>query len=86
MKGIKLFTLFLFSLWCCGAFAQSITVNGKVTSDGEPVVGAYVLVEGTTNGQLTDLDGSFTLINVPSGSNLVVAFMGMKTQEVAAAP
>ena len=86
MKGIKLFTLFLLCLWCSDAFAQNITVSGKVSSDGEPVVGAYVLVKGTTNGQLTDLDGTFTLVNVPAGSSLVVAFMGMKTTEVAAAP
>ena len=67
--------------------AQNITVKGTVAaSDGEPVVGAYVLVKGTTNGQLSDIDGSFTLTNVPANGTLVIAFMGMKTIEVPASP
>ena len=69
------------------AFAQNITVKGTVAAnDGEPVVGAYVLVKGSTNGQLTDLDGAFSLANVPANGTLVVAFMGMKTVEVPASP
>ena len=69
------------------AFAQNITVKGTVAaSDGEPVAGAYVLVKGSTNGQLTDLDGAFSLANVPANGTLVVAFMGMKTVEVPASP
>ena len=76
--------LFLFSL---ALAAQNITVKGTVAaSDGEPVVGAYVLVKGTTNGQLSDIDGSFTLTNVPANGTLVIAFMGMKTIEVPASP
>lgn len=76
--------LFLFSL---ALAAQNITVKGTVAaSDGEPVVGAYVLVKGTTNGQLSDIDGSFTLTNVPANGTLVIAFMGMKTTEVPASP
>lgn len=87
MKGIKFLissVLFVLSL---AAAAQNITVKGTVAADdGEPVVGAYVLVKGTTNGQLSDENGAFTLTNVPANGTLVVAFMGMKTVEVPASP
>ena len=62
------------------ASAQTRTVRGSVVSaeDGEPVVGAFVTVEGQTKiGTLTDLDGNFVLNGVPqSAKNLVVSFMG----------
>ena len=47
--------------------AQTSTVSGVVTSeeDGEPVVGASVLVQGTTLGTVTDIDGKFTIPGVP---------------------
>ncbi|MCF0160849.1 MAG: SusC/RagA family TonB-linked outer membrane protein, partial [Bacteroidaceae bacterium] len=67
------------------AFAQS-RVTGVVTAseDGEPVMGASILVKGTSVGTTTDLDGKFTLAGIPSGSKtLVVSYIGMKTKEVA---
>ena len=57
--------------------AQISKVTGHVTSDedGLPVVGASVLVEGTTVGTVTDIDGNFTLTNVPSSAKtLVISF------------
>lgn len=66
--------------------AQVSKVTGNVTSeeDGLPVVGASVLVKGTTVGTVTDIDGNFTLTNVPSSAKtLVISFIGMQTQEVA---
>lgn len=66
--------------------AQISKVTGKVISDedGLPVVGASILVKGTTVGTVTDIDGNFTLTNVPSSAKtLVVSFIGMQTQEVA---
>ena len=69
--------------------AQVSKVTGTVTSheDGLPVVGASVLVKGTTVGTVTDIDGNFTITNVPSSAGtLVVSFIGMKTQEVAIKP
>ena len=69
--------------------AQVSKVTGTVTSheDGLPVVGASVLVKGTTVGTVTDIDGNFTITNVPSSAGtLVVSFIGMKTQEVAVKP
>ena len=65
--------------------AQVRKVTGTVTSseDGLPVVGASVLVKGTTVGTVTDIDGNFTISNVPSSAGtLVVSFIGLQTQEV----
>ena len=68
------------------ASAQVSRVTGNVTSseDGEPVVGASVLVKGTNVGTITDIDGNFVISNVPSNATtLVVSFVGMQAQEVA---
>ena len=69
--------------------AQVTKVTGVVTSeeDGLPVVGASILVKGTTIGTVTDMDGKFTLSNVPSSARtLMISFIGMKTVEVAIKP
>ena len=87
MKKVKLFMACLLAVVSTAIHAQNISVKGKVVStDGEPVVGAYVLVKDTTVGVLTDLDGEFSLTKVPATGRLVVALMGMQTAEVAAAP
>ena len=68
------------------ALAQT-QVNGTVTSadDGEPVIGASVLVEGTKTGTVTDINGNFS-ISVPAGKKLVISYLGMQTQTVSAKP
>lgn len=77
-----LFGLFL----SVSAFAQQIPVKGFVKdAAGEAVIGANVLVKGTTNGTITDLDGRFVL-NAPKGATITVTFVGYKMAEVAAAP
>ncbi|MBQ5685418.1 MAG: carboxypeptidase-like regulatory domain-containing protein, partial [Clostridia bacterium] len=66
--------------------AQISKVTGTVISeeDGLPVVGASILVKGTTMGTVTDLDGKFTLENLPSTvKTLMISYIGMHTQEVA---
>ena len=64
--------------------AQELTVKGTVTdAKGEAIIGASVLVQGTTNGTITDFDGIFNLSNVPSKSNLVISYIGYKSQEIA---
>ncbi len=71
------------------ANAQVKKVTGHVTSDedGLPVVGASVLVKGTNVGTVTDIDGNFTLSNVPSSAEtLVISFIGLESQEVDAKP
>ncbi|MDO4735660.1 MAG: SusC/RagA family TonB-linked outer membrane protein [Bacteroidia bacterium] len=66
-----------------GAYAQDISVSGKVTDkSGEPVIGAYILVKGTTNGTTADLDGNYT-ISVPGNGTLEFSMMGMKTLSIA---
>ena len=69
--------------------AQTSKISGVVTSeeDGEPVVGASVLVKGSAIGSITDIDGKFTISNVPaSAKTLQVSFIGMTTQNVAIKP
>ena len=67
------------------AIAQT-TVSGTVFSadDNEPLMGANVLVEGTQNRAITDLDGKFTLKDVKSNAVLVVSMIGMRTEKVKA--
>ncbi len=60
---------------------QNATVGGIVVdANGEPVIGANVMVKGTNNGTITDIDGKFTLSNAKGV--LVVSFIGYKTQEI----
>ena len=66
------------SIW-----AQSMTVTGVVMAQDEPdpVIGANVMIKGTTNGTITDFDGKFSL-QANAGDVLQVSFMGYKTQDV----
>lgn len=64
--------------------AQTKQVTGSVTSaeDGIPVIGASVIVKGTTIGTVTDLDGHFS-VEVPANSKtLVVSYIGMNAMEI----
>lgn len=66
-----------------------VTVKGTVISseNNEPVIGASVLVKGTTNGTITDINGQFTLTNIsPTNKTIIVSFIGMETQEVTIKP
>ena len=74
--------LFLFLFSFSFAFAQTLTnVKGQVRDQsGEPVIGASVVVKGTTNGTITDIDGIFHL-DVEKNSRLVISFVGYETQE-----
>lgn len=87
MKKLSFLLLCIFV--CIGLIsAQTTTVRGVVISadDNEPIIGASILVKGTTVGTVTDFDGAFTL-NVPnSAQTLVISYIGMTTQEVAVAP
>ena len=66
------------------AFAQQTKVTGKVVDEqNEPVVGATVQVEGTTNGTATNVDGQFTL-EVNSGARLRFSYVGFKTLTIKA--
>ena len=76
--------LFLLSFTLASVYAQNIQVKGTVVSgsDNEPLPGVNVVVKGTTNGGITDLDGNFTL-SVPADATLSITYIGFKSQEVA---
>ena len=66
-------------------FAQG-TITGSVWDEyGEPLIGAAVRVQGTTNGTITDFDGQFVLTDVPAEAMLEVSYMGYLPQNVKAA-
>ena len=88
MKHLSFLRLFATALTLFGVYtlsAQSITVTGVVMAEGEPdpVIGANVVVKGTTMGTITDWDGNFTL-QANSGDVLLVSYMGYKSKEVKA--
>lgn len=58
------------------------TVTIMVQDEMGPVAGANVVVKGTTNGNISDMDGKVVLQNVPNNSTLVISFIGYTTQEV----
>lgn len=59
------------------------TVSGTVLDEGgSSIIGATVMVKGSTNGTVTDLDGKYVLSNVPPKSVLVFSYIGFETQEV----
>lgn len=86
-KLLMLLSCFFWSMEL--VLAQTSLVTGIVTSeeDGEPIVGASVLVKGTTLGTVTDIDGKFSITNVPNSAKMLqVSFIGMQSQEVAIKP
>ncbi len=92
MRNFKDFNLLkaglsgLFLILCSiSLYAQNITVNGKVSDNvlNEPLIGVTVLVQGTSQGTVTDIDGNYTLTNVPANGNLEFSYVGMKPQVIA---
>ena len=73
--------LMAFVLSSAFVFAQTKTVTGTVVDEmGEPVIGANVIVVGTTNGATTDIDGNFSIQDVANGASLKVTYIGYKEQ------
>ena len=64
--------------------AQQMKVTGVVINedDGEPVIGASIVVKGTTIGNVTDIDGRFNL-EIPENATLTISYIGYLTQEIA---
>lgn len=61
---------------------QQKEISGTVVdATGEPIIGANVVVKGTTNGTITDIDGKFTL-NVPTECTIVISYIGYNSQEI----
>ena len=80
-KGLLFTLLSLFFSWTISA--QTNPIKGIVISatDNEPLIGVSVLVKGTTNGTMTDIDGAFSLNAQPSDA-LLINYLGFKTQEI----
>lgn len=74
------------------AYASSESVSVQQQNDvckgivkdgaGEPVIGASVVVKGTTNGAITDIDGKFSINGVKKGATIEVSFVGFVTQSI----
>lgn len=82
---INLRYLSFFLLACLFALpmqAQQVQITGTVHDQmGESIIGASVLVKGTTNGTITDFDGNFMLGNVDKSATIQISYIGYKTQE-----
>ena len=81
-KIILIIPLLILSLL---GFSQEIDVKGVVTEQntGDPAIGATVLVKGSTIGTVTDIDGNYSLSNVPSNATLEFSYIGMTSVEEA---
>ena len=81
---MKRYLFLLLSFFALNLYAQQGNLTGTAiaASDKEPMIGLTVLVKGTTNGTVTDLDGNYTLTNVPKDATIVFSMIGYKTQEV----
>ena len=80
-----LFTLSVTLSLCLASFAQQVQVTGTVKDNaGNPVAGATILVEGTTNGTTSNADGSYS-ISAASDATLLVSFIGYQSQKHAIA-
>ena len=87
-KALKLRNLFLMTclfLVTLSAFSQNKTITGTVIDNfGEPLIGVSVVVKGTSNGVVTDIDGNYSLTNVPNNATLTFSYIGMLSQEIQA--
>lgn len=87
MKRLRFKALLMLIAGLCmsvSVFAQQMTVTGVVKDPtGEPVIGANVIIKGTTNGTVTDIDGKF-LLSASKGDIISVSFIGYKMQELPA--
>ncbi|GGK70740.1 SusC/RagA family TonB-linked outer membrane protein [Rufibacter glacialis] len=86
MKNLYKVLLFFCAFLCLEEelAAQSRQISGRVlsTADGSPVIGASVIVKGSTAGTNTDANGNYTLSAPPAATTLVVSFIGFTSQEV----
>ncbi|UXX81280.1 TonB-dependent receptor [Reichenbachiella carrageenanivorans] len=84
LRSLMKMSLMLVALISFSAQAQDKAVTGKVTSatTGEELPGVSVLVKGTNNGTVTNIEGNYSLASVPADGTLVFSFIGMKTEEL----
>ncbi len=83
---MKMIMACIFALLCISSTYAQKKVTGTVAdASGEAVIGASVVVKGTTNGTITDMDGKFELSNVPNNGTLTISYVGYLTQDVSVA-
>ena len=80
----KIFTLMFLAALSIGLFAEKQVSGVVVYENGEPVIGASIQAKGTTQGTISDYDGKFEMEVPESVKTLVISYVGMATQEVAA--
>lgn len=82
----KLPVVFLIALLCMMAspiFGQTKTLSGKIVdAEGEPVVGATIVVVGTTHGVISDVNGNFSISGIAEDAVLKISYIGFATQEI----
>ena len=81
----RLMFLALMAICTTGVFAQKQVSGTVVDAAGESVIGASVMVKGTSTGTITDFDGKYSLNNVPENASLVFSYVGFRNQTVAVA-
>ena len=84
MKQIKIFSILMMLVLCCGTmFAQNATITGIITdaNTSEPLLGASVVLKGTTQGTVSDMDGNYSITATP-GATLVFSYIGYDTKEI----
>jgi len=79
----KIFTLMMLALLSVGLYAEQIVSGVVLDTNGEPVIGASIQVKGTTQGTISDYDGTFEMEVPDDATTLIVSFVGMATKEVA---
>ena len=78
---LSILFLFAFCIPSLLLAQQAASISGRVVDmQSEPIIGANVVVKGTTNGSITDLDGNYTVKTTP-GTTLEVTYMGYKKRE-----
>lgn len=84
MKKFLLVFVLFFTVGLSGAYAQTRTLTGKVVNAGDktPVIGATVIIEGTSSGAITDNDGMFMIANVHGEVKLNVSYVGFEEKTV----
>ena len=78
--ALMMLPMMLLTIW---SFGQNVNLQGTVVDDsGSPLPGVTIVVKGTMEGTISDIDGSFSFSDVSNDATLVFSFIGMRTQEV----
>src|SRR6188474_1531875 len=85
MSARLLLSTLIFFIISSSVIAQSVSISGKVTDadNGEPLIGATVVVVNSSQGSVTDLDGKYAISNLPAGTySLKTSYVGYVGKEI----